>query len=249
MKKYLIAIGIILVIFAGFTIYGNRVENDRKEQEASELLRERNERREQERNTIGKDIELFIPTAPPPDVYGYDGDVIDQGIMIMTPEEVLGDYKEMLAVIGEKAVYSDENDTIEINGVDINKLTEKYMDEINAQIEKNVPDRIFTTVYWFAGLVNRCLTELNAPDKIFYVDSAGYLSHIDMFYEMVISGSGESSVYLFNEKTFNVYKLLNSETAARNPKTIVPEGIVFNPYLWVMLPNSGLLIQCGADIS
>ena len=39
MKKYLIAVGIVLAIFAGFTIYGNMVENEIKAQEASELLR------------------------------------------------------------------------------------------------------------------------------------------------------------------------------------------------------------------
>ena len=231
MKKYLIAVGIILAIFAGFTFYGNRVENERKEQEASNYLKERNERYSQAFNkNENVDIDLFIPTEPPPDIYDDFGNVIDRSIMNISAEEVLEDYDYMWAVLGENYPYYD----IEEELAKMQRIKQKYLDEINGQIEKAelYPHLYSIDIYWLSDLTDRCLGEFNSPGVI-------YISPEIYFYSCILYDVNNK-----NEKSRHVYRLLKEkEYAGEYDGSFIEESE--NPFMLAgdMLPNSGLLFQ------
>lgn len=208
MKKYLIVVGIIFLIFAGFTIYGNRIENEAKEQEASIYLKEREERKNNQINDGDEEMDLFIPTEPPPDIYDDNGEVINRSIMQMLPEEIHADYEYMWQVLEENYPYFGVAERK--YGVDKEQIKQKYSDEINEKLEwyrKRQADVIPDAAYWFSDLIDRCLSEFNSLGDLGYVDPSIYsrnkyeLARIE-YYNNIYS----------NEKSLDVYKLLQAET-------------------------------------
>ena len=175
MKKYLIIVGIVLVVIALMTMYNQRLNNDAANQRTNKATQYTN------------NIELLIPTTTQPttetsvdtnntDISGADGVVLSQ-------DEAVADYNYMWQVLEDN--YAFFGVAKRKYGVDKDSVKQKYLDEIMQKGSINI--------YSFNLIINQCRSEFHGCGELSYTD-----------YASMASSSAAAIIDINNNVSFNI---------------------------------------------
>ncbi|MCL2772784.1 MAG: S41 family peptidase [Oscillospiraceae bacterium] len=196
MKKYLIIVGVVLVVIALIAAYNQKLNNDAANQRTTKG----------NPYTTTNDIALFIPTTTQPTTAQLtaDTDTFDVGGLVLSQDEAVADYNYMWQVLEDN--YAFFGVAQRKYGVDKDTVKQKYLDEIMK----------YGSINWdsFGQIISQCLSEFHGCGKLNYI---GFPST----YATVISVDDNVSFNIIDSKTaYMKIKLMNKSCIELNYKQI-----------------------------